>query len=252
MVDYGYEPRLDFDWTLAMNKFRTPREKLNRQEAQQWAKRIDDAVAYARSCMKEAQERQARQANKKRRVPDFGPEDMVYVIKKTWKTDRPSDKLDYPLAGPFKILKMAGHSYRLELPTSYRIWPVFHADRLRKDPGNPLPGQINAEPAAEEVNGELEWEVERIISSRVLYGRLHYKVEWRGWDPDDQWYPASNFKNAAFELRRYHEENPDEAGPPVRLETWIRCAQDDKFDEDHEDDDKPRQLGSRRQRKRRT
>jgi hypothetical protein len=251
MVDYGYEPRLDFDWTLATSKFRTPREKLNRQEAQQWAKRIDDAVAYARTCMKQAQERQAKQANKKRRIPDFGPKDKVYVIKKTWKTDRPSDKLDYPLAGPFEILEMVGHSYRLKLPASYRVWPVFHADRLRKDPGNPLPGQVNPEPGAEEVNGELEWEVEKILSSRVLYGKLHYKVEWRGWDPDDQWYPASNFKNAALELRRYHEQNPDEAGPPVRLDSWIRYVEEDRFDEDHEDDDKPRQSGSRRQRKRR-
>jgi hypothetical protein len=251
MVDYGYEPRLDFDWTLATNRFRTPREKLSRQEAQRWAKRIDDAVAYARTCMKQAQERQSKQANKKRRVPDFGPGDAVYVIKKTWKTDRPSDKLDYPLAGPFKILEMVGHSYRLQLPTSYKVWPVFHADRLRKDPGNPLPGQTNPEPDAKEVNGELEWEVEEILSSRLLYGKLHYRVEWRGWDPDDQWYPASNFKNAAFELRRYHEQNPDEAGPPVRLDSWIRCAEEDRFDEDHEDDDKPRQLGARRQRRRR-
>jgi hypothetical protein len=54
-----------------------------------------------------------KQANKKRRIPDFGPEDKVYVIKKTWKTDRPFNKLDYLLARPFKILKIVGHLYRL-------------------------------------------------------------------------------------------------------------------------------------------
>ena len=97
-----------------------------------------------------------KQANKKRRIPDFGLGDKVYVIKKTWKTDRPSDKLDFPLAGPFKIAEIVGHSYRLELPTSYKIWPILHADRLRKDPSNPLPGQVNREPDAIEINGELE------------------------------------------------------------------------------------------------
>jgi hypothetical protein len=250
MVDYGYEPRLDFDWTLATREFQTPREKLNREEAQQWAKRIDNAVAFARTCMAEAQGRQMKQANKKRRIPDFGPEDKVYVIKKTWKTDRPSDKLDYPLAGPFKILEMVGHSYRLQLPASYKIWPVFHADRLRKDPDNPLPGQINKESDAIEVNGELEWEVEKILSSRVRYGKLCYKVEWKGWDMDDQWYPASNFKNAALKLKDFHEKYPDEAGPPVRLESWIRSAIEDKFDEDHQNDDKPRHQGTRHQRRR--
>ena len=78
------------------------------------------------------------------------------MIKKTWKTDRPSDKLDYPLAGPFRIIQMVGYSYELDLPPSYKIWPIFYADRLRKDPGNPLPGQTNEEPDSIEVNGELE------------------------------------------------------------------------------------------------
>ena len=32
MVDYSYKPYLDFDWILAASKFRTPREKFNRQE----------------------------------------------------------------------------------------------------------------------------------------------------------------------------------------------------------------------------
>jgi len=251
MVDYGYEPRLDFDWTLQTREFRTPKEKLNKEEAQQWARRIDEALAYARTCMADAQDRQAKQANKKRRTPDFGPNDKVYVIKKTWKTDRPSDKLDYPLAGPFKVTKMVGHSYQLELPTSYKIWPIFHADRLRKDPGNPLPGQVNMEPDTIKVNGELEWEVGQILSSRILRGKLYYKVEWKGWDPDDQWYPASNFKNAAIILRRFHEQYPDEAGPPVRIESWIRCAKEDKFDKDHADDNKPQHQGSRHQRRRR-
>jgi hypothetical protein len=99
------------------------------------------------------------------------------VIKKTWKTNRPLNKLDYPLTSPFKILEMVRHSYRLKLPTSYRIWPVFYTDKLRKDPGNPLPSQVNPKPNVEKINGELKWEVEKILSSRVLHGKLNYKVK---------------------------------------------------------------------------
>ncbi len=54
-------------------------------------------------------------------------------------------------------MEMVGHSYRLKLPASYKVWPVFHADRLRKDPNNPLLGQVNKEQDATKVNGELEW-----------------------------------------------------------------------------------------------
>ena len=85
---------------------------------------------------------------------DFEPGDKVYVIKKGWRTDRPSDKLDYLLAGPWKILKQIRHSYKLEVPQGFQIHPVFNTDRLRKDPENPLPGQINDPEPPELVNNE--------------------------------------------------------------------------------------------------
>jgi hypothetical protein len=107
------------------------------------------------------------------------------VIKKTWKTDWPFNKLDYPLVKPFKITRIVGHLYRLQLLASYKIWPVFHADKLRKDPSNLLPSQINKELDAIKVNGELEWEVEKILLSYVQYSKLYYKVKWKGWDIDN-------------------------------------------------------------------
>jgi hypothetical protein len=122
----------------------------------------------------------------------------------------------------------------------YRIWPIFHTDRLCKDPANPLPGQTNKEPGSTKVNGELEWEVEKILSSKVLYSKLYYKVEWKGWDIDNEWYLISNFKNSGLELYKFHEQNPGEAGSPVRLNKWIRYTEEDKFDKDYPDDNKPR------------
>jgi len=226
MVDYGYEPRIEFDWEAKEkdDKPRTVREKLNREEARERTARVDSAVQYARSMILKAQERQRTQANKKRREPDFGPKDKVFIIKKTWRTDRPSDKLDFPLAGPFTILKREGPSFRVQLPAGYRVHPVFSPDRLRKDPDNPLPGQANTPEPAIEVDGNEEWEVDKILSSRVS-GRnkqLQYKVQWKGWDPDNQWYPATNFKNAPLLLDDYHQQNPTKAGPPVRLEEWMK------------------------------
>ena len=43
---------------------------------------------------------------------------------------------------------------------------VFHADRLRKDPHNPLPGQEQRPEDPVEVNGFPEWEVDKILASR--------------------------------------------------------------------------------------
>ena len=85
--------------------------------------------------------------------PDFTIGDYVYVTRKGWTTDRPSVKLDRQLAGPYKIIGMKRHSYVLELPENMKMNNVFHADRLRKDPHNPLPGQEQPPEDPVEVNG---------------------------------------------------------------------------------------------------
>ena len=172
------------------------------------------------------------------------------MIKKAWITDRPSDKLSEPLAGPFEIERMAHSSYKLKLPDSYKISPIFHADRLRRDPDNALPGQINTPVSEEAVFGNQEWEIEKVLSSRLHYSTLQYKVQWKGWDPDDTWYPARNFKNSAAAILRFHDINPDESGPPIRIQEWLRAAAEDLEPEDHSDDDVPQEAGVRRTRRR--
>ena len=62
--------------------------------------------------------------------------------------------------------------------SSYRVSLVFHADRLRKAANNPLPGQIPTPSPAEEIDGELEWEVERILTSRLNRGKLDQNLIW--------------------------------------------------------------------------
>ncbi|KAM4060138.1 reverse transcriptase (RNA-dependent DNA polymerase) [Hirsutella rhossiliensis] len=96
----------------------------------------------ARNAATAAQERQKEQANRKRRPTDFA-------------------------IGPFVILEERGHSYALQLPESYKMKNLFHADRLRKAADNPLPQQIQSPPPPEEINGEPEWEVDQVQQSRV-------------------------------------------------------------------------------------
>ena len=227
-LEFGYKPRLHFDWEHRTKKSPTPREQLTREEAQQFAKRAYDAVEFARKHLEKAQQRQSQQANKHRREPDFGVGDFVYISRKGWSTDRPSTKLDHQRAGPFKILEMRGHSYVLDLPEHMKMGNVFSADRLRKAAMNPLPGQVEPPPPPTEINGEPEYAVTHIIASRIRNRVLQYKAEWEGHDPDDTWYDADSFINSASKVKEFHDAYPDEPGPPVRLQQWLEAAQRDE------------------------
>ena len=44
------------------------------------------------------------------------------------------------MEGPYEILEQIGHLFKLKLPELIKVHLVFHAEKLRKDPGNSLPG----------------------------------------------------------------------------------------------------------------
>ena len=112
-----------------------------RQDAQAHIERIHKVWEWCREGMAKAQERQQAQANKHRRPVDFTVKDKVWVSTRNWTSERPSKKLGYQNEGPYEVTEQVGHSYRLGLPDSNQQHNVFAPELLRKDPGNPLPGQ---------------------------------------------------------------------------------------------------------------
>ena len=106
--------------------------------------------------LEKTQQKMQRQANKHYREPDFGPGDKVWVTTRNWKTGRPSHKLDHQMAGLYKILEKVGHAYRIKLPKSIRVHPVFSPDRLCKASDNLLPGQKKDPPPPVEISREEE------------------------------------------------------------------------------------------------
>jgi hypothetical protein len=245
-VKYGYPARMHFDWDKATKDWKalTSKSRIDRKDAQLMAQTLQGFIEAGRQGLLKAEERMRKQANKKRREPDFGPGDWVLIVKQGQKiTSRPSDKLDYPMTrNAYQIKEMAGSSYLLEVPEGWRGSKVFHADRLRKHPHNPVPGQDYTRPAAEDVDGEEEWIVDEILASREHNGKLQYQVKWSNWDPTEEWFPAKDFKNAAALLEKFHADYPEKAGPPARLENWLRAAAEDRFDKKHPDDNKPAKL----------
>jgi hypothetical protein len=64
--------------------------------------------------------------------PNFHIGDHVWLLRQNIQTKRPSRKLDYQRLGPFKIIAQVNQvNYRLELPPTMHIHPVFHVSLLK-------------------------------------------------------------------------------------------------------------------------
>ena len=67
--------------------------------------------------------------------------------------------------GPFKVVKIISPvAYTLDLPSSWRIHPTFHVEKLKRFVrSEEFERNIDSPPKALEVEGEQEFEVEAII-----------------------------------------------------------------------------------------
>ena len=111
------------------------------------------------------------------------------VTTKNWDLRRPTRKLAEQSAGPFRIAERVGNAYRLELPESIKVHPVFSPEKLRRAAKTePLSGQTADPQPPITVDGQDEWEVEQILAVRLIRKRLFYRVKWLGHDDDLTWY----------------------------------------------------------------
>ena len=109
--------------------------------------------------------------------------------------------------GPYKIKAIiSSNVVKLELPITIKIHPVVNVSRIKRyiDQVN---GQRKEAPQPVVVEGEEEWEVEKILNKRKIRRKDKYLVRWKGFTAEvDTWESRENLQNAGDLLREFEEE----------------------------------------------
>lgn len=220
-VNHGYNPRAEF--SASDGSVPAAREHVAQLQAGHEA--ACQAILQAQRAFSEQADRHRREA------PDFQVGDRVLLRRTHLRTDRPSQKLDDRLLGPFEILSPVGRAaFRLKLPPTFRAHPVFHVSLLEKW----YPDKMNAHhqvpvaPVAVDEEGE-HWEVEAIHDARwrprtgPRRGRsnapqkrsqrnspiLEFYVRWAGFtQEEDSWVLASDFDDDDELVLAFYREHP--------------------------------------------
>jgi hypothetical protein len=219
----GFSP---FYTTLGFHprKGTEPRLAVPTEAADDFAKRMQLVREEAAASMRVAQETMKGFYDAKRQAdPDYKPGDKVYLSGKNLTTHRPAKKFEDRRYGPFKVKRKVGAiSYELELPTSWKVHPVFNTVFLR--PWTPPYAQHQhavTPPPPDVVDGVNVYEVGEIL--RVKYWgrarkRLRYFVRWKDYPKEEwTWEPREWLEGAEEAIEEFYKKYPErpreELGP---------------------------------------
>ena len=171
------------------------------------------AVDQTRESMNKYYDRKAKQQ------PDIAVGDLVMLNAKNIGTKRTTKKLSPKLYGPFKVMETRGNrAFKLEISARWKIHPILHVSLLEQNRHSNHPGREPPPREPEEIDGDLEWEVERIVKSEIIthvrrrcrMQEIRYFVKWAGYSEDENtWEPPESLENAQELGEGFHRENPD-------------------------------------------
>jgi hypothetical protein len=186
---YGLHPRAPIDEALQLPAAQSPLTSLHSEHTA--------AVSLARQQLSVAHNQQAAQANKHRRDVHFDVGQQVLLSAKniSWPADV-SNKLVPKFLGPFKVAAVMGSvNYKLDLPSTLPIHPVFHVSLLKAW----VPSDVQLFPDTRDplsmpppvVPDDNQFTVESLVSGPWYRGGgsvAWYKVRWQGYGrAHDEW-----------------------------------------------------------------
>jgi hypothetical protein len=192
MALYGYHPPSITSCLKEKPKVQAVDDHIEHQ--QQVLQLLKDNLTLAQNRMKQ-------QADQHRSERSFEVGDWVFLRLQPYKQmslkqAKKDNKLSPKYYGPYKVLQKIGTmAYKLELPSSSCIHPVFHVSCLKKVIGDKLPVQTILPELDEE--GKIILEPEEIIDTKIRQLRnrsiSEYLIKWKNLPAEDSTWEDASF-----------------------------------------------------------
>lgn len=194
-VVYGIKPR-HMAWQERSHTSLHSLEELLAEKHHQWSR--------LRELLEDAQEKMKAYANLKRTAREFQQGDWVYLKLQPYRqvsvAIRKNLKLAAKYFGPYEIIEKVGPvAYKLALPSTSRVHPVFHVSQLKK-----AIGQHKVQKQLPQLNeqGTFDLKPLRQLDSRsilrdhkVVYQKL---IQWRGCSVDEATWEDEELLQCSF------------------------------------------------------
>jgi len=205
-INYGQDPRMGFEG----------RRKGKYEVAGKFVEKIRKIQEEAKVALRKAQEEMKKFADRKQgKGEEYRVGDLVLLSTKDLKWQmkgRRSEKLTERFVGPYKIKGIvSSNAIELELPKSIKIHPVVNISRVRLYKPQ-VKGQKKTPPKPVIIEGEKEFEVEKILNKRVVWGKEKFLVRWKGYTAEeDTWENRENLGNAKELVEEFERKYGEEA-----------------------------------------
>jgi len=204
-ANYGQDPRMGFEG----------KRKGKYKAAGKFIEKIKKIQEEAKAALGKAQEKMKKFGDRRRgKGEEYKVGDLVLLSMKDLKWQmkgRRLEKLTKRFVGPYKVKEIiSSNAIELELPNSIKIHPVVNISRVRLYKSQ-VKGQKKIPPKLVIIEGEEEFEVEKILNKRMVRGKEKFLVRWKGYMAgEDTWENRENLENAKELVEEFEREHREE------------------------------------------
>ncbi len=187
-------------------KYESIRERLQIAWVKDIFNHMNKTLIFAREALIKTREQMMNQTNKHRKKINYEIESKMFLNEWNIITARSFKKLNDKMLNSFQIIDSVDSFYKLKLSETMHIHDVFHSELLHSVVNDSLSDQKNESSKSIVINDEDEWKINDILNFQWYWRRLQYRVKWKSYDNDLNWYNADDdeFMNAQEMIDDFH------------------------------------------------